>query len=337
MPKISIIVPVYNVECYVEDCIKSILNQTFKDFELILVNDGSTDKSRYICEKYAQKDNRIKVINKANGGQADARNVGINLAMGKYVGFIDSDDTIDSTMFETLYNLCEYNDADISTCRLKLIKMDDNEKYDKQYTNSIQLLTNKEAIKLTYDGKLSGYSPCNKLYKSELFNEIKFPKGRIYEDASVLYKLYMKSNRIVFIDKPLYNYIRRVGSTTNRPFSQSRLDIVDMFKEKYDFMNDNYPEMCEKIKSMYYDSLRNIIVDIVNENTVEKNYSSIKIVSKTIRKELKHILNNNLITNGHKVLAIILAYTPIIAIRLYKIKIRKIDESLKETELQSGV
>lgn len=316
MPKISIIVPVYNVQNYLDSCIQSILNQTFKDFEVILVNDGSTDKSGAICNEYSKKYSKVKVIHKQNGGQGDARNEGIKIAKGDYIGFVDSDDVIEDSMYEILYNMCIKNDADVSTCLLTSIE--EGITNNKIYSGKISIYSNKEAIKETYNGGISGYSPCNKLYNRILFENIKFPVGRIYEDASVLYKLYMNSNKIIFIESALYKYMRREGSTTNRPVSHKRFDIVDMFEEKYDFMEQNYPEMCEKIKSMYYISLRNIIVDIVNEGNVFKKYKYINKSSKLIRQNLKHILNNKLISKKHKVLAIALSYTPILPVCIYK-------------------
>ena len=121
MSEISIIVPVYNVDQYLENCIESILNQTFKDYELILIDDGSTDKSGEICDKYEKKDNRIKVIHKYNGGLSSARNAGLDLACGKYIGFVDSDDSIHPEMYEILYDLQQIYNADISVCSFKKV------------------------------------------------------------------------------------------------------------------------------------------------------------------------------------------------------------------------
>lgn len=318
-PKISIIVPVYNVELYINKCINTILNQTFKNFELILIDDGSTDNSGEICDEYLEIDERVRVIHKENTGLSDARNVGINIAKGDYIGFVDSDDTINPKMYEILYNLCQEHNADISTCLIRTIDINKERRNNKEYTNKVYIYSNKYAIKETYDGGISGYSSCNKLYRSYLFEDIKFPKGRIYEDASILYKLYMKSNKVVFIDKALYNYIHREGSITRSRFSKKRFDIIEMYNEKYEFMCNNYPEMCEKIKSMYYESLRNIIIDIVIENSTTKNYKYIRDVSRYIRRELKYILNNSLVSIQHKIWAILLAFFPCICILRYKI------------------
>lgn len=317
MPKISIIVPIYNVDKYLERCIDSILNQKFNDFEVILVNDGSTDKSGIICDMYAKQDNRVIVKHKNNGGQSDARNLGIKIAKGEFIGFVDGDDMIEYDMYDTLYSLIKEHDADIATGRTLTVKSKDSVKIE--LTNKVKVYSNKEAIKVTYDGGLSGYSPCNKLYRKALFDNVEFPIGRIYEDASILYKLYMNSEKIVFIDKYIYRYIRRNGSTTNTDFSEKRFDIVDMYNDKYKYMSIYYPEMCDKVKSMYYDSLRNIIVDIVNEGSVRKNYKSIKKASNYIKQELNYIYENNTIRKQHKVLATMIAYFPILPIIAYKI------------------
>ncbi|MDU4862754.1 MAG: glycosyltransferase [Terrisporobacter othiniensis] len=323
MPKISVVVPIYNTQEYLVRCIESVLNQTFKDIEIILVNDGSTDESGIICNQYSEKYKNVKVIHKLNGGLSDARNEGIKVATGDYIGFVDSDDIIEKEMYKVLYSLCIQYNADISTCLFESIEY--GKKSNKTYSNKVSIFTNKEAVKNTYEGTISGYSVCNKLYKRELLNEIKFPKGRIYEDASILYKLYMNSNRVVYIESALYKYVRREGSITKSMFSDKRFDIVSMFEEKYNYMSINYPEMCEKIKSMYYISLRNIIIDIVNENSIKENYKSIKRVSEIIRSELMYILKNTLISRQHKILAIILAYFPKMSIRLYRIRIDNID------------
>lgn len=315
MVKVSIIVPVYNVEKYLSKCIESILNQTLNDFELILVNDGSTDNSAKICEEYRIKDSRIILINKENGGLSSARNAGLDIAKGKYIGFVDSDDFIDPQMYEILYNLCLDYNCNISSCVSKLIMGEQD--INKEYSEEISILDSKEAINLTLDGQLSNYSVCSKLFLKELFEGISFPEGRIYEDVSVYYKLYMKSNKVLYIDKLLYYYMYRENSITKSKFSEKRFDIVTAFDEKYEFMKINYPEICDKIKSVKYKNIRNIIVDIVNEGTYIKNYKYIKEASKFVRKDIKYILKNPLITKNHKLLAIIISYIPRISIFYY--------------------
>ena len=201
-PIISIIVPVYNVEEYLQRCIDSILNQSFKNFELILVNDGSTDNSLKICKEYLLNDPRVKIINKENGGLSSARNAGINIAKGRYIGFVDSDDWINKEMYKILYELCEKNNSDIAECRYTVTT--GNEMNLDNSSNLITILNNEEAIKSLYTNTSYGsVVSWNKLYRCELFKDIKFPEGKLNEDQFTTYKLYYKSNKIVLIDKVL--------------------------------------------------------------------------------------------------------------------------------------
>lgn len=202
-PKISIIVPVYKVEKYLNKCIDSILSQTFRTFELILVNDGSPDNCGKICDKYAKEDERVVVIHKTNGGQASARNAGLNISRGEYIGFIDSDDWIESNMFELLYNSCINNKSDISVIGIR--EIDENNKFLREYIPTGISLD--EVLKRAY--------PCNKLFKKDLFKEDKFVCGRYYEDLELIPKLFIKSKNISIVKSIGYSYLRRSGSTTS--------------------------------------------------------------------------------------------------------------------------
>lgn len=203
-PKLSIIVPVYNVEKYLEKCIISILEQTFEDFELILINDGSTDNCGAICDDFAKQDNRIKVIHKENGGQSSARNIGINIARGEYIGFVDSDDYIMPTMYEKLYKGCQKNNADISIAGWTTV----NEYGD--------MINKYQISKVSFLSFMIKAYPWNKLYKKKLFieNDFYFKEGMIYEDVELIPKLYTKANKVILIDSAEYNYLKRSNSTT---------------------------------------------------------------------------------------------------------------------------
>ncbi|MCI2255194.1 glycosyltransferase [Domibacillus sp. PGB-M46] len=317
MPKISIIVPIYNVEQYLKKCVDSILAQTFQDYEIILVNDGSTDACGEICDDYINKDSRIRVIHKKNGGLADARNTGINAANGDYLGFVDSDDWLEPTMYETLYNVCFSENADISTCLIETQRKNKNQK-TKVNKKEIKVFTSFEAISSLYEGKLSGFSACNKLYKKSLFENVEFPKGRVYEDAAIMYKLFSYASKIAFVNLPLYKYNYRDHSITRSNFSEKRFDVVANYFETYSFMENNYPEMCEKINFVYYVTLRTMIADIVCEKSIVQNSEYIKRISKHVREVNKAILKNNTITIKHKLLAQVLAWCPGLAVFFYK-------------------
>ena len=204
-PKISIVVPIYKVEKYIHKCIDSILAQTFTDFELILVDDGSPDNCGKICDEYAMKDSRIKVIHKKNGGLSDARNAGIDTAIGEYIGFVDSDDYIESDMYKDLYEVIINNDADISITGIKEV----NEEGRVIYKYLPEKIDFSELLKQAY--------ACNKLFKRNLFleNNLYFQNNRHYEDIELIPKLIAKSNKIVGVNKLAYNYLKRGNSITS--------------------------------------------------------------------------------------------------------------------------
>ena len=224
-PKISIIVPVYKVEPYIHKCVDSILNQTFKDFELILVDDGSPDNCGKICDEYAQKDNRVKVIHKENGGQATARNAALDIARGEYIGFVDSDDYIEKDMYEKLYRCSNSNNADISIIGVKEVSELGNILYE-YIPKSINL---SEILKRAH--------AWNKLFKKKLFfeNNLFFIENKYYEDLELIPKLFIKANKVCSINDIAYIYLQREGSTT-RKRDEKILDMLWAYKEIKKFL-----------------------------------------------------------------------------------------------------
>lgn len=204
-PIISVIIPVYKVESYLHRCIDSILNQEYKNLEVILVNDGSPDNCGNICDEYAQQDNRIKVIHKENGGLSDARNTGLEIASGEYVAFIDSDDVIHPQMYTRLYNLIQKTGAEVAQC--EYVRFD--KELNLQTINESQtelVYTNIQALEALIENNKLVPPVWNKLYKRELFSNIRFPKGKIHEDEYTTYKLFYAANKIAYIDLPMYYY-----------------------------------------------------------------------------------------------------------------------------------
>ena len=249
MVKLSIIVPVYNVEKYLRECVDSILNQKFQDFELILVNDGSSDSSGLLCDEYSDKDTRIKTLHKKNGGQSSARNMGIDIAVGDYIGFVDSDDWIHENMYEKLIKHGFEYGSDIVACNFWVMKKDGGfEPYNKNTKN--YEFTQSEAMAEIYKNKILTFSPCNKIYKSHLFNKLKFIEGIILEDKDISYKLIYNSNKVSYIEECLYFYRYNNESTLRRSFSNKRLDEYKVQVDMYNFYKKNYPEISELV---YYD------------------------------------------------------------------------------------
>lgn len=319
-PKISIIVPIFNIENYLSVCIESIINQTFKDIEIILVNDGSSDCSGEICNKYSKLDNRIKVFHKENGGLSDARNFGIKHSNGDFIMFVDGDDIIDKKMCQILYELCIENEADIVSCDFKSFR----EEYEltNSYINqrNIKIYEN-NIIQANYKGELNSICAWNKIYKSSMFKDVVFPKGRIYEDVSIMYKLYLKCNRLVETNEQLYYYRRGHESITNNSkFKPNRFDIVPMYEEQYRLLNEKFPEIGEIIKHDYLVNLKCIFVDLLSENIENKNHYLYK-TSKLFRRELRYFIKNEKISIKDKLLAIVISYMPKVGKYFYKLKI----------------
>ncbi len=228
MPTISVIVPVYKVEPYLRQCVDSILAQTYTDFELILIDDGSPDSCGAICDEYAEQDSRVRVIHQENGGLSAARNAGIDTARGDYLTFIDSDDLIKDIYLEKLLFSLTDSNTDISICGM--LSFDDGtepQEADEQITDCPIIMSGRDACFSVYrmDGKIP-IMAWGKLYKTSLFDTIRYPTGMIHEDDATTPKLFYRSSRINIISDKLYCYRSRADSITNKPFSVKRFDKV---------------------------------------------------------------------------------------------------------------
>ena len=245
-PLISIIVPIYNVEMYIKRCIDSIINQSYQNLEIILVDDGSPDKCGAICDEYAAKDNRVKVIHKQNGGLADARNVGIGISTGEYVMFVDSDDWLETEACEKAINMASKFKADIVVFEMTLVY--DNGKKIKRNKGIISVSPSRaECMKaLLYKIPESGIfnNVCNKMFVRSLFDGIFFPTNKVAEDHGVIYRLIHKANKICVIDECLYNYYQRNGSISHNEFYPKIIaDRNALGLERLNFIRNNYPEL----------------------------------------------------------------------------------------------
>lgn len=244
---ISIIVPIYNVETYLPKCIDSILNQTFKNFELILVNDGSPDRCGAICDRYAKLDSRIKVIHKDNGGVSSARNAGLDTAKGNYIGFVDPDDYIDAEMYLRLFNLCEDRDADIAVCR-NIREINGQIEQPRIYSFEIIEMNCVESLKQMFIGNLYRFALWNKLYRRHCLEDIRFPEGRIHEDLSVNYLFFINAKKVVFTDYPGYIYVKRNESILTKNYNKDRLQSLEAWEEIIDYMKFYYPFLMKYVK-----------------------------------------------------------------------------------------
>jgi glycosyltransferase involved in cell wall biosynthesis len=301
MTTISIIVPVHNAEQYLRQCIDSILVQSFKDFELILINDGSTDKSGEICDEFARVDTRIKVIHKEYGGVSSARNIGLSTAVGKYIAFVDSDDYIDKDMYKELYRLCLETNSDIAIC--KLGREVDGKLINKTNEEFIKEMDNIEAIRELFNGILYRFSLCNKLFKSICFKDIVFPEGRIHEDLSTTYKLFANSKKAIFTNYIGYIYVKRDNSILTSKFNAKRLDAFIAWDEIIIFMKKSYLELSKEVATSFvYGCIDNIFYTLNQvKNTTDKRNLLISI-QKCIRKHFKFIIQGNNLSIKYKCL-----------------------------------
>lgn len=232
MKKISVIVPIYNTEKYLHRCLNSIINQTYKELEIILVDDGSKDSSPQICDEFAEKDSRVKVIHKKNEGVANARNTAISMATGEYLAFVDSDDFIDKAMFERLINNAVKNDADIAICGFKITSGDECETI---YIDEEHTFNSQRALEHLYiDMDFCFVTLWGKIFKRDLFNDIIIPSVVCAEDNYVLYKIFLKSKTIVYDKSEMYMYYYRTDSAT-KTFNESSSEDFRAFSEQMYF------------------------------------------------------------------------------------------------------
>lgn len=271
--KISVIIPVYNVEDYLEKCVDSVINQTYKNLEVLLVDDGSTDRSGDICDALASTDSRIRVIHKKNGGLSDARNAGMDAATGDFIAFLDSDDWVDLDMYEVLHNLLIEHEADISICRFKNIYHDVVEDGS---TGKIAVYDNIGALKAIARIENNFYpthNVWNKLYRSELVNNFRFIKGKLVEDLYFTPGVIHASKRVVYIDKAMHNYLReRPDSIMNAPINFKRImDELNGYAEFAQFLEElQLSEYALNIKEIYLRKLMEFHYQVKNSRVADK-------------------------------------------------------------------
>lgn len=240
---VSIIIPVYNVELYLERCIKSVIQQSYKKLEIILVNDGSQDNSAQICDRYAKMDERIVVLHKKNGGLSDARNCGLSNAKGEYITFLDSDDYLNTEYINYLVQLLEKNNAELSMCGYQKVydtPKSKNKSVDK--INTEEIISGETALERFCYHKIK-HEAWAKLYKKELFSDIKFPVGKLYEDYGTIYKIFYKCKKIAIGNERLYYYYQRANSIMNTAFSIRDMDRADLTDEFLNFIKYFAPSL----------------------------------------------------------------------------------------------
>lgn len=311
MVKVSVIVPIYNVEEYINKCIKSILNQTFKDFELILIDDGSTDNSGDICDTYKSIDDRVYVIHKENGGLSDARNFGIDYATGKFLYFIDGDDFIQEDTLESMYESIMKTNSDIAICNM--IRYYGEGDIEKFYcpVEKMKSLDNNYRFET-----LSQPSVCNKMFESVLFDNIKFPLKKYYEDTFIYHELLFKAKRVVLTGKDSYYYRSRRGSIISEGYNKKYFDFIEAVYLRAVFLDkNNVHKYADEAYLHLYSSLVNAYKNIEINGHEEK---SLLGKSKDKYDEIfKRIIKDSHFNLKQKIRFFVLRYYPKLHCKIY--------------------
>lgn len=289
MSLISIIVPVYNVEQYLEQCITSITAQTYTNLEIILVDDGSTDKCPNICDEWAKKDDRIKVIHKTNGGLSDARNAGMRIATGEYIAFVDSDDRIHNKFIELLFTALKNNNSYLAACDVAFVKNHD-ETHALAESACISVNDTEKALNTLIHGNGFRAVVWNKLYHRDLLNNESFKIGRYHEDEFFTYRIIAKVKNPVYVNAKLYYYLQRENSIVNS-ISFKHLDALDAYFERLLFLKNQFPKLYHYDKLSFckacinlYQSVSDFPADIKNDCT-----KKIKIIRRKINFSLPEL------------------------------------------------
>lgn len=298
---ISVIIPVYNVEKYLERCLSSILAQSYENLEIILVDDGSTDNSGAICDEYGKKDARITVFHKINGGQSSARNIALDYAHGDWITFVDSDDWVDKDYVKHMLEKAISTKSQIAV--IASVNTVNENVYVKKETQSFLVLDNEHAMANLLYQKYYSFSACCKLYKKELFSNIRFPEGKVYEEMEPIYRAFARADQIVVSDEILYFYFQRQGSTVRRKFSiTEKMNYVENTKIVLEDVKRNYPKLVNAAIS------RLLWADIhvlVHMDEIQKYEKEFKLLWEDIRKNRKRVLRDKNVRLINRIVLII--------------------------------
>ena len=246
IPKVSVVIPVYNGIPYLIDTLESVINQTYKNLEIIIIDDGSNDGSEIICKEYAQKDNRIKLIRRENGGLSAARNTGLDNMTGEYVAFLDSDDIYHPVMVEKMLQAVLFNDADCVICNHVIFNKDQKANYKKAtINNNGKMYSRIEALKAVVNGKIECYA-WDKLYKRELFNNLRYPVGQNYEDRYMILEILNKAKQVYILNDELVYYRKHPNSITSTYSLKNFQDLYKAYDKCEIFIKMHIPEIFTK-------------------------------------------------------------------------------------------
>ena len=301
-PLISVIVPVYNVEAYLPRCLDSSINQSYTNLEILLVDDGATDSSGKICDEYAQKDNRIHVFHKENGGQGSARNLALDNATGKYIAFVDSDDYVSKTMYEKMIKAMHEDGVDLVCCNYGMFKLDEhNEIVSKQTPNNCihkkGVYSGVECLTFMYRG-INGVTstPCTILYGATILKNVRFPLGtKAHEDEYITHQVFYYAQKVALLPNEFYFYLQRSNSTMHTRNDRAKLDFLEAMIFNYEFIAKN--NVMEILESACKGAVVRMLVSTVRgkENNQRKKglYIRLKDLLKQDKKRIKQFSFRN--------------------------------------------
>ncbi len=284
MELVSIIIPIYNIEDYLERCVESVVHQTYSNLEIILVDDGSTDHCPQMCDEWAKKDSRIRVIHQKNGGLSVARNSGLDIAVGAYILLLDSDDYIAPDTVECLLSALTNTDADLSICGF-IRGSEEHHVFEHCKTESPEVVDAETALMRIYAGDESALkygAACFKLYQRHLFDGVRFPVGKLFEDIYTTHKLLAAAGKIAVLNEPLYYYFQRESSIMNSTFTLKKLDYLQALVDRVAFFKAHKLEALEHIA--YDELLHALIWEYSRTRDILHNQEGMNYVTKLFRK-----------------------------------------------------
>ncbi len=320
---ISVIVPVYNVESYLNRCIDSILNQSYRNLEILLIDDGSTDRSGEICDIYAEFDSRVKVIHKINGGLSDARNIGLNEATGDFVSFVDSDDWLDTSMYFELMCIMEEKNVNIIICRrYRAYAIDQRIIEEYRRYPACNMMSSEEALSnlMTFTGYDMSF--CDKVFKRSLFNGIRFPLGKTCEDSFIMYQIISKAQFVYYCHKPFYNYFYRDGSITrNSKVNETNIEATNA---QLKFMEQNHPKLVDDAIASHVISFLGVYNEYIKRH---QKWERVIVYREYTRKKMWIIIRNKKLTLIKKIQILIFGLSS----KMYEILIKELGDKVCRT------
>ena len=283
-PLVSIIIPVYKVEKLFDRCVDSVVNQTYQNIEIILVDDGSPDNCPLLCDEWASRDSRIKVIHKVNEGVSSARNIGLDICNGEYICFVDSDDWIETNMVEVLLANCLKYQVKLTICGRYDVFGEITTQFVAKNPCQNGVIDAKEAVRHMFLGKDFDSGPCGKLFHCSLWKNARFPFGKIFEDIAILYKVVLMSESVALVNESLYYYFRHSGSITTSPFSKALLDYPTNTRAIIEDLKNSHRDLYEYACWVHMKALKYVLERLAQSDN--KTYKEYIIAFKLLSKEL---------------------------------------------------